>query len=88
MGILDVVLLTKRLSLFLLLAGVFNVAVWPRFAVAIWQDPRAWTGSSPTTFFWVHAVLIGSATLIGLAVAGVGALGWFAARRPASSLAH
>ncbi len=75
-------LLTRRLSLFLALAGLFNVAVWPRFAVAVWKDPRAFDGSTPTAFLWVHAVLIGVATLIGFGVLAVGARGWTASRQP------
>lgn len=80
-------LLTRKLSVFLALAGLFNVVVWPRFAVAIWQDPRAFDGSSPTAFLWVHAVLIVSATLIGLAVLAVGIRGWLVSRRPARGYA-
>ncbi len=72
--------LTRRLSLFLALAGLFNMLVWPRFAVAVWNDPRAFAGSTPTAFLWVHAVLIISATLIGLGVLAVGMRGFLAAR--------
>lgn len=80
--------------MFLLLAGLFNWVVWPRFAVAVWQDQRAWTGeigsSSPTSFLWVHAVLIGSALVVGTVVAVLGLLGVLALRRrsvaPASSI--
>jgi hypothetical protein len=75
------VLLTRKVAAFLALAGLFNVVVWPRFAVAIWQDPRAWSGSAPTAFFWVHAVLIGAATLIGLGILAVGLRGARAAWR-------
>lgn len=61
---------------FLVVAGVFNVVVWPRFAKAIVDDDRAWSGerwsSAPTTFFWVHAVLISTAIVIGLGVLVVG----------------
>lgn len=61
---------------FLVLAGVFNVVIWPRFARAIVDDDRAWAGehwaSAPTAFFWVHAVLISTAVLIGLGVLVVG----------------
>lgn len=73
-------MLTRRLSLFLALAGLFNVVVWPRFAVAIWNDPRAFAGSTPTAFLWVHAVLIVAATLIGLGILAVGVRGRLAAR--------
>jgi len=63
---------------FLVVAGVFNVVIWPRFAKAIVDDDRAWSGahwdSSPTAFFWVHAVLITTAVVLGLGVLAVGAL--------------
>jgi hypothetical protein len=61
---------------FLILAGLFNVLVWPRFAKAVADDDRAWAGehwhSTPQPFFWVHAVLITAAVLIGLGVLLVG----------------
>lgn len=74
--------MTRKTSLFLALAGLFNVLVWPRFAVAIWNDPRAFDGSTPTAFLWVHAVLVVSATLIGVGVLVVGVRGLLASRRP------
>ncbi|MRJ75715.1 hypothetical protein GEV29_04140 [Aeromicrobium sp. SMF47] len=59
-----------------MLAGLFNIVVWPRFAKAIVDDDRAWAGehwhSEPQAFFWVHAVLITSAIAIGLGVLVVG----------------
>ena len=61
---------------FLIVAGVFNVVIWPRFAKAIVDDDRAWDGehwhSAPTAFLWVHAVLITTAIVIGLGVLVVG----------------
>ncbi|VXC48601.1 SCO4848 family membrane protein [Aeromicrobium sp. 9AM] len=61
---------------FLIVAGVFNVVIWPRFAKAIVDDDRAWDGehwhSAPTAFFWVHAVLITTAIVIGLGVLLIG----------------
>ena len=61
---------------FLIVAGVFNVVIWPRFAKAIVDDDRAWDGSrwhsTPTAFFWVHAALIATAIVIGLGVLLVG----------------
>lgn len=69
-------MISKTAARFLVLAGVFNVVVWPRFAKAIVDDDRAWAGeawnSTPQTFFWVHAVLISSAIVIGLGVLVVG----------------
>lgn len=78
-------MLTRGASVFLILAGVFNWAIWPRFAVAIWKDQRAWSGaigsSSPTSFLWVHAVLIVAAVVIGTAVGVLGIRGLVAQRR-------
>lgn len=69
-------MISRRASWFLIAAGVFNIVIWPRFAKAVVDDDRAWGGeawsSSPTTFFWVHAVLITAAVLIGLGVLVVG----------------
>lgn len=77
-------MLTRKWSAFLVLVGVFAMAVWPRFAVAIWQDPRAWTGdigsSAPTSFLWVHAVLIVSAVVLGVSTGYLGVRGLLAAR--------
>lgn len=61
---------------FLIVAGVFNVVIWPRFAKAIVEDDRSWAGSrwnsTPQAFFWVHAVLITTAIVIGLGVLLIG----------------
>ncbi|MBK5217725.1 MAG: hypothetical protein JJE02_09085 [Propionibacteriales bacterium] len=71
--------MSRKSSVFLVLAGIFNVAIWPRFAVAIVKDDRAWDGeawsSEPTAFMWVHAVLITTAILIGLGVLLIGVRG-------------
>jgi hypothetical protein len=79
------VILTRGWSVFLVLAGVFNWVVWPRFAVAIWQDQRAWDGaigtSGPTAFLLVHVVLIAAALAIGTTVGVLGARGLIATRR-------
>jgi hypothetical protein len=60
----------------LVVAGVFNVVIWPRFAKAIVDDDRAWAGeawsSAPTGFFWVHAVLITTAVTLGVCVLVIG----------------
>lgn len=65
-------MITKFQGLFLVAAGLFNVLVWPRFALAISRDDRAWSGvhwhSRPTAFFWVHAVLIVTATFFALGI--------------------
>ncbi|MEJ7634852.1 hypothetical protein [Aeromicrobium sp.] len=69
-------MISKTAARFLIAAGVFNVVIWPRFAKAIVEDDRAWSGerwnSAPEAFFWVHAVLITTAIVIGLGVLLVG----------------
>ena len=71
-------MISRFAAKFLVVAGMFNVVIWPRFAKAIVDDDRAWSGahwdSSPTAFFWVHAVLITTAVVLGLGVLAVGAL--------------
>lgn len=84
-------ILSRNWSVFLVLAGVFNWVVWPRFAMAIWNDPRAWSGevgsSTPTSFLLVHAVLIVSAVSIGTVVGALGVRGLVGVRR-ARATAH
>ena len=69
----------------LVAAGVFNIVIWPRFALAIVDDDRAWSGeswsSAPTAFLWVHAVLIGTAMTFGVVVL---VIGWRAHRSPSA----
>ncbi len=78
-------MISKTSARFLVLAGLFNVVIWPRFAKAIVDDDRAWSGeqwsSAPTAFLWVHAVLITTAIAVGLGVLLVG----IRAHRSASS---
>ncbi len=70
-------MISKTAAKFLVLAGMFNIVIWPRFAKAIVDDDRAWAGkhwdSTPQAFFWVHAVLISVAIVIGVGVLIVGA---------------
>ena len=85
-------MLSRRWSAFLVLVGVWTWFIWPRFAVAIWQDPRAWSGGAvrsgdPTSFLWVHALLIAASLAIGTAVGVLGIRGWLAARRTRSARA-
>jgi hypothetical protein len=79
------VILSRNWSVFLVLAGAFNWVIWPRFAAAIWNDQRAWSGeigrSSPTSFLLVHAVLISTAVAIGTVIVVLGARAFLADRR-------
>ncbi len=75
------VVLSRRWSAFLIGVAVWSWLVWPRFAKAIYDDPRAFDGDTPTSFLWVHAVLIVSALAIGTTVGVLGVRGWRAARR-------
>ncbi|GAA2002186.1 hypothetical protein JL107_01800 [Nakamurella flavida] len=81
-------ILSRRWSVFLVLAGLFNIGIWPRFGAAIWQDQRAWQGaigsSTPTAFLWVHAALIAVALTVGIAVGVLGLRGLVAGRRRAT----
>lgn len=77
--------LTRGWSAFLALVGVWTWVIWPRFAVAIWNDPRAWSGAAvrvgdPTSFLWVHAALIAASLALGTTVGVLGIRGWLARR--------
>lgn len=77
--------LSRGWAAFLIAVGGWTWAIWPRFAVAIWNDPRAWsTGQiaqgDPTSFFWVHALLIGASLTIGTVVGLLGVRAWRATR--------
>ena len=54
--------------------------IWPRLALAIWQDPRSWHGGTPTSFLWVHAVLIAGSLALGTVVGVLGVRAWLAIR--------
>ncbi|WP_018347918.1 SCO4848 family membrane protein [Longispora albida] len=73
-------MLSRRWSAFLILVAAWSWLIWPRFALAIWRDDRAWDGDTPTSFLWVHALLIGASLAIGTAVGVLGVLGWRRAR--------
>ncbi|MFI7307367.1 SCO4848 family membrane protein [Micromonospora aurantiaca] len=77
--------LSRGWSLFLVAVGVWTWAIWPRFAVAIWNDERAWSAGvvgegSPTGFLWVHALLIAASLAIGTTVGILGIRAYRAAR--------
>jgi hypothetical protein len=75
------VVLSRRWSVFLVLVAVWGWVIWPRFAMAIWDDPRSWHGGAPTSFLWVHAAIIGVSLVVGTAAGVLGWRGWRASRR-------
>jgi hypothetical protein len=71
-----VVVLSRRWSAFLVAFGVWSWVIWPRFAVAIWDDPRSFAHGTPTGFLVVHAVLIVVSLAAGTAVGVLGIRAW------------
>jgi hypothetical protein len=79
------VVISRRWAGFLIAVGVWTWVIWPRFALAIWDDTRAWSSGrvghgSPTGFLWVHAALIAVSFAVGTAVGVLGIRAWRAAR--------
>ncbi|MBW6433121.1 hypothetical protein KZ829_05105 [Actinoplanes hulinensis] len=72
--------INKRWAAFLVAVGVWTWLIWPRFGLAIWKDERSFADGAPTSFLWVHAILIAASLAIGT---GVGVLGVKAWRRAA-----
>jgi hypothetical protein len=75
------VVITRRWAVFLMLVGVWTWLIWPRFAVAIWNDDRSFAGGAPTSFLWVHALLISASLVIGTTVGVLGVRAWRAGGR-------
>ncbi|GAA2641075.1 SCO4848 family membrane protein [Paractinoplanes durhamensis] len=78
--------ITRRWALFLIAVGVWTWVIWPRFGLAIYKDDRSFADGSPTSFLWVHAVLIAASLAIGTTVGVLGVLAWRRAR-PAEEFA-
>ena len=84
-GILADVVLSRRWAVFLFAVGIWTWVIWPRFALAIWDDPRAWSTrvvghGTPTAFLWVHATLIIVSFVVGTLVGVLGIRVWRAGR--------
>jgi hypothetical protein len=75
------VVITRRWAVFLIAVGVWTWLIWPRFGLAIWDDDRSFANGSPTSFLWVHAVLIAASLAFGTAVGVLGVKAWLATRR-------
>jgi hypothetical protein len=72
---------SRRWAVFLMAVGVWTWVIWPRFAVAIWDDNRSFSAGAPTSFLWVHAVLIAVSLAVGTVVGVLGIKAWRASRR-------
>jgi hypothetical protein len=81
------VVISRRWAVFLVLVGLWTWVIWPRFAVAIVRDDRAFDAGAPTAFFWVHALLIVASLAIGTTVGVLGVRAWRALRRTEGSSA-
>ncbi|MFI5932799.1 SCO4848 family membrane protein [Actinoplanes sp. NPDC051494] len=68
--------LSRRWSAFLIGVGVWTWLIWPRFGLAIWKDDRAFSDGAPTSFLWVHALLITASLAIGTVTGVLGVRGW------------
>ena len=73
-------MISRRWAAFLIGVGVWTWLIWPRFALAIWDDSRAFRDGSPTAFLWVHAALIVASLTIGTVVGVLGVRAWRAVR--------
>lgn len=69
------VLLTRRLSVLLVLAGLWPLLVWPNFVRVIASDERAFDGG-PTAFLLVHVGLAAVSMGLGLMLVVLGVRGW------------
>lgn len=68
--------INKRWAAFLIGVGVWTWLIWPRFGLAIWKDERSFADGAPTSFLWVHALLIAASLAIGTTVGVLGVRGW------------
>jgi hypothetical protein len=77
--------ISRKWAVFLTGVGVWTWLIWPRFALAIWDDDRAFRNGTPTAFLWVHAVLIVASLTIGTTVGVLGVRAWRSAPRAESA---
>lgn len=77
--------MSRRVSAFLLAVGLWTWAIWPNFLKNIWKDDRAFD-DGPTSFLLVHLVLVVVSLAIGTAVGWIGWRGWRASSRVASGV--
>ncbi|MEV0897975.1 hypothetical protein [Actinoplanes sp. NPDC049802] len=72
--------INRRWAAFLIAVGVWTWLIWPRFGLAIWKDDRSFADGAPTSFLWVHALLITASLAIGTVVGVLGVKAWRRAR--------
>ena len=73
--------ISKRVSWFLIAFGVWSWIIWPTFLKNIWKDPRSWDHGM-TAFFGVHLALTVASLILGTII---GVLGIRALRSTASA---
>ncbi|MGX7680932.1 SCO4848 family membrane protein [Jatrophihabitans sp. DSM 45814] len=71
-------LLSKRVSGFLIAFGIWSLWIWPTFLHNIWKDDRSFD-HGPTGFFLVHLALTVVSLSLGLIIGWIGVRGWRAA---------
>jgi MFS superfamily sulfate permease-like transporter len=65
--------LPVAVSALLIVAGLWNLVIWPQFLRRVVKDPRARDESGrATTFLTVHVVLVAVSMTLGVAVGIVG----------------
>ena len=69
-------LLTRRRTVLLLVAGGFQWLVWPGFLRVVLRDERAFSGGGPTAFLLVHVAIVVPALLLGTALLVLGVRAW------------
>jgi hypothetical protein len=69
------VVLSKRVSLFLIAFGGWSWIIWPTFLTNIWRDDRSFDHGA-TRFFIVHLVLVVVSLALGTAIGWLGIRGW------------
>jgi hypothetical protein len=61
------------LAVFLIISGVWSLAVWPQFLRRVMKDPRARDAAGKATkFLTVHVVLVTISMVLGAATAAIG----------------
>jgi hypothetical protein len=64
--------MSKRVSWFLVSFGIWSWVIWPTFLKNIWADDRSWNHGM-TAFFAVHLVLSIVSLALGTTIAVIGA---------------